>query len=92
MDQHRLHKTETVYNIREHECGRLMTACVNNSPESADAVNTAAPDQHMTTTQKNKHTSQEGERGKKEKKQSLIHQNQLQNKNLSASGMLEQLV
>lgn len=36
-----------------------MTVRVNNSPESADAVDTAAPDQHMTTTQENS-TIQEG--------------------------------
>lgn len=75
MDQHRLHKTEPVYNIKERECGGLMTVCVNNSPESADVVDTAAPDQHMTRTQEKQHNHKRAKRGEKQtnKKKSKRH-------------------
>lgn len=66
VDQHRLHKTKPVYNISKRECEGLMTACVNNPPESADVVDTAAPDRHMTTTQEKQDIKKEGKKGEKQ--------------------------
>lgn len=71
-----MHKTKPVYNISKRECEGLMTACVNNPPESADVVDMAAPDRHMTTTQEKQDIKKEGKKGEnklKKKKKSMAN-------------------
>lgn len=93
-----MHKTKPVYNISKRECEGLMTACVNNPPESADVVDTAAPDRHMTTTQEKQDIKKEGKKGEKQIKKKSPWQTAVPvssesvqaNKNLSA--IVEQLV